>query len=187
MSYFRLPYRRQRGVDNHSGSIIVLTIMKDGKTLATGAEEHQDVLYSGTQHGYFVCWRRDKESKAFEETFATQITNAGEITVLVISKDANTGLWRVTNILAKDTVTLFPGQSRSPLSITAPTETLSLAQPYGPVYTLCGASGETRLTSGVQLYIGGIAVNWSEGVFASAIPTMARPLPIREPNQNQFV
>ena len=89
---------------------------------ARQTEEHHDVLYSGTQNGYFVCWRQDKESKAFEETFAQQITHAGEITGLgfdstnnrlclcsrtdvvqswAISKDANTGMWKATNIFSQ--------------------------------------------------------------------------------------
>ncbi|KAF8146782.1 WD40-repeat-containing domain protein [Mycena galopus ATCC 62051] len=229
MSYFRLPYRRQRGVDSHSGSILALAVTKDGKTLATGGsqgtrlfdmgemseikrpssagscghtvsllwaqqtEEPYDVLYSGTQNGYFVCWRRDKESKAFEETLATQITHAGEITGLgfdstnnrlclcsrtdivqswAISKDAITGLWRATNIFSQKYSNFVPRSiTFAAFDNSSNRDILVFGSGHnGPVYTLRGASGEMKSTWGVQSYIGGIAVNWSEGVFCVSDP-----------------
>ncbi|KAF8166115.1 hypothetical protein K438DRAFT_1775297 [Mycena galopus ATCC 62051] len=241
MSYFRLPYRRQRGVDSHSGSILTLAVTKDGKTLATGGsqgtrlfdmgemseikrpssagscghtvsllwaqqtEEPHDVLYSGTQNGYF-------ESKAFEETLATQITHAGEITGLgfdstnnrlclcsrtdivqswAISKDAITGLWRATNIFSQKYSNFVPRSiTFAAFDNSSDRDILVFGSghngPVLPSYTLCGASGEMKSTWGVQSYMwvvrieleivliytfsGGIAVNWSKGVFCVSDP-----------------
>ncbi|KAF7325264.1 WD-REPEATS-REGION domain-containing protein [Mycena sanguinolenta] len=208
MSYFRLPYRRQRGVENHTGSILALAVTENAKTLATGGsqgtrlfnmdnmtevkrpsgagsrghtvsllwarqtEEHHDVLYSGTQNGYFFCWRQDKESTVFEETFATQITHAGEITGLAFDS-TNNRLTPTPGCGRRPTFSVKKYSNLLPRSITfaafdnsSDRDIIVFGSGHnGPVYTLRGTSGERRSEWNIGSYIGGAAVDWSEGVF----------------------
>ncbi|KAJ6491150.1 WD40-repeat-containing domain protein [Mycena sanguinolenta] len=239
MSYFCLPYHRQRGVESHSGGILVLAITENGKTLATGGaylsprpeilstslvgagsrghtvsllwarqtEEHHNVLYSGTQNGYFVCWRQDKESKVFEETFAQQITHAGEIIGLAfdsinnrlclcsrtdvvqswaISKDANTGMWKATNIFSQKYSNFVPRSiTFAAIDNSSDRDIIVFGSGHnGPVYTLRGTSGEQRSQWNVGSYIGGTAVDWSGGVFCVSNPYTG-PTLFRHANQTK--
>jgi hypothetical protein len=69
------------------------------------ADEVHDVLYAGTQNGYFYCWRQrdhvrihfdwirsrtiDLFSKVFEETFVIQMPDPGEITAMAFDSTNN--------------------------------------------------------------------------------------------------
>ncbi|KAJ7724684.1 WD40-repeat-containing domain protein [Mycena olivaceomarginata] len=94
---------------------------------ARQADEAQDVLYAGTQNGYFFCWRQ--KDGVFEETFVIQMPDPGEITAMAfdstnnrlclcsrndmvqswtISKDPLTGKWMPINIFSRRFPRLSP-------------------------------------------------------------------------------
>ncbi|KAJ7102638.1 hypothetical protein B0H15DRAFT_796059, partial [Mycena belliarum] len=94
---------------------------------ARQADEAHDVLYAGTQNGYFFCWRQ--QDGMFEETFVVQMPDPSEITAMAfdstnnrlclcsrndmvqswsISKDPMTGKWNPTNIFSRRFPRLAP-------------------------------------------------------------------------------
>ncbi|KAJ7197090.1 WD40-repeat-containing domain protein [Mycena haematopus] len=154
---------------------------------ARQTDEPHDVLYSGTQNGYFFCWRQDKTSKAFEETFVTQITHAGEITSLAfdstnnrlclcsrtdivqswaISKDANTGKWKALNVFSQKYANFVPRSiTFAAFDNSSDRDIIVFGSGHnGPIYTLRGRSGEWKSDWSVGAYIGSAVVDWREGV-----------------------
>ncbi|KAJ7665158.1 quinon protein alcohol dehydrogenase-like superfamily [Mycena polygramma] len=221
MASDRLPYIRSRGVETHSGNILVLAVAEDGKTLASGGKEgtriwstaamnqlkrpseagsrgatcsllwvHQtdeprDVLYSGTQNGFFFAWRPVNES--FEETFALQMTNPSEITGLAfdttnnrlcicsrnsiiqswtILKDPMTGTWSAQNIFSQKYTNLSPRAIMfDAFDNTKDRDIFAFGlHNNGPVYNIRGQTGELVSQWSVGASVGDAAVNWREGI-----------------------
>ncbi|KAJ7668213.1 hypothetical protein B0H17DRAFT_1142563 [Mycena rosella] len=107
------------------------TVSNRGATLvmiwAHQADEPQNILYAGTQNGYFFCWRQ--RDRVFEENFVLQMTDPGKITAMAfdstnnrlclcsrtdvvqswgISKDPPTSKWIATNIFTRRFPKLVP-------------------------------------------------------------------------------
>ncbi|KAJ6472997.1 WD40-repeat-containing domain protein [Mycena sanguinolenta] len=225
MSYFHIPYRCQRGVESHTGSILTLAVTENGKTLATGGSQGTRLFNlvdmteikrpsgAGSRgHTVSLLWARQTEehhdeSKVFEETFAQQITHAGEITGLgfdstnnrlclcsrtdvvqswAISKDANTGMWKATNIFSQKYSNFVPRSiTFAAFDNSSDRDIIVFGSGHnGPVYTLRGTSGERRSEWNVGSYIGGTAVDWSEGFFCLSDPYTG-PALFRHANQTK--
>ncbi|KAJ7028756.1 hypothetical protein C8F04DRAFT_1265715 [Mycena alexandri] len=98
---------------------------------ARQTDEVHDVLYAGTQNGYFYCWRQKEGVRIliFEETFAIQTPDIGEVTAMAfdstnnrlclctrndfvqswaISKDPVSGTWMPTNIFSRKLTNFAP-------------------------------------------------------------------------------
>ncbi|KAJ7629933.1 WD40-repeat-containing domain protein [Mycena rosella] len=94
---------------------------------ARQANEAHNVLYGGTQNGYFFCWHQ--KDGVFEETFVLQLPEPSEITAMAfdatnnrlclcsrndmvqswaISKDPVTGKWTPINIFSRKFSRLSP-------------------------------------------------------------------------------
>ncbi|KAJ7838067.1 WD40-repeat-containing domain protein [Mycena olivaceomarginata] len=159
---------------------------------ARQADEAQDVLYAGTQNGYFFCWRQ--KDGVFEETFVIQMPDPGEITAMAfdstnnclclcsrndmvqswtISKDPLTGKWMPINIFSRR----FPRLSPQAITFAAfdnsqDRDIIVLGfHNSGPMYTIRGKTGETASDWSVGAKIGDAAFNWKEGVFCLDDPT----------------
>ncbi|KAJ7692378.1 quinon protein alcohol dehydrogenase-like superfamily [Mycena rosella] len=172
------------------------TVSNRGATLvviwAHQADEPHDVLYAGTQNGYFFC-RRQRDG-VFEETFVLQMTDPGEITAMAfdstnnrlclcsrtdvvqswaISKDPQTGKWIATNIFPRR----FP--KLAPQAITFAAFDNSQERDImvfglhnnGPICTIRGKTGEIASQWSVGAKIGDAAFNWRDGVFCLDDPT----------------
>ncbi|KAJ7089604.1 WD40-repeat-containing domain protein [Mycena epipterygia] len=111
--------QRPSSASNRGATLVVIW--------ARQADEPHDVLYAGTQNGYFFCWRQ--QDGVFEETFAIQMPDPGEITAMAfdstnnrlclcsrndivqswsIAKDRLTGKWIPTNIFSRKFPRLAP-------------------------------------------------------------------------------
>ncbi|KAJ7163652.1 WD40-repeat-containing domain protein [Mycena filopes] len=175
--------QRPSGVSNRGATVVVIW--------ARQAEEAHDVLYGGTQNGYFFCWRQQDE--IFEETFAIQIPDPGEITAMAfdstnnrlclcsrndmvqswaISKDLLTGKWTATNIFSRR----FPRLAPQAIAFAAfdnsqDRDIMVLGfHNSGPIYTIRGRTGETASSWSVGAKIGDAAFNWKDGVFCLEDP-----------------
>ncbi|KAF8205160.1 WD40-repeat-containing domain protein [Mycena galopus ATCC 62051] len=150
------------------------------------ADEAQDVLYSGTQNGYFFGWRQ--KDGVFEETFVIQMADPGEITAMAfdstnnrlclssrkdivqswkIAKDPQTGKMLPTNIFSRR----FPRLSPQAITFAAFDNSqdrdiivLGLHN-SGPICTIRGRTGELASQWVVGGKIGDAAFNWKDGVF----------------------
>ncbi|KAJ6550112.1 WD40-repeat-containing domain protein [Mycena capillaripes] len=153
---------------------------------ARQADEPHDVLYAGTQNGYFFCWRR--KDGVFEETFVIQMPDPGEITAMAfdstnnclclcsrndiiqswaISKDPLTGKWIPTNIFSRR----FPRLAPQAITFAAFDNSqdrdiivLGLHN-SGPICTIRGKTGESVAEWVVGAKIGDATFNWKDGVF----------------------
>ncbi|KAJ7493942.1 WD40-repeat-containing domain protein [Mycena latifolia] len=170
--------QRPSGASNRGASLVMIW--------ARQADEAHDVLYAGTQNGYFFCWRQ--QDGLFEETFAIQMPEPGEITAMafdstnnrlclcsrndmvqswVISKDPLTGKWMPTNIFSRK----FPRLAPQAITFAAfdnsqDRDIIVLGfHNSGPVYTIRGKMGETASDWSVGAKIGDAAFNWKDGVF----------------------
>ncbi|KAF7326555.1 Ras-GAP domain-containing protein [Mycena venus] len=203
MPHYRLPYTPHSGAKSHSGNILALAITEDGKTLASGVQEVVATLclcfgpdkptnpmtfYTpAPRTDTFFCWRQDKLSKAFEETFALQITHSGEITSLAfdstnnrlclcsctdiiqswtISKDANTGKWKAHNIFSQKYANLVPRLiTFAAFDNSSDRDIIVFGSGHnGPIYILRGKTGERKADWSVGAYIGSAVVDWKEGL-----------------------
>ncbi|KAJ7820381.1 WD40-repeat-containing domain protein [Mycena leptocephala] len=162
-------------------------------------EEPRDVLYSGTQNGYFFAWRQVDE--IFEETFAIQMTNPGEITGLgfdttsnrlcicsrndivqswIVLKDPMTGKWTAQNIFSRKYTNLSPQAIMFAAFDNTRDRDIIVCGLHnnGPIYTLRGKTGEIASDWSVGARIGDAAVNWREGIIClddpAAGPTLFR-------------
>ncbi|KAJ7925395.1 hypothetical protein B0H13DRAFT_1863235 [Mycena leptocephala] len=147
-------------------------------------KEPRDVLYSGTQNGYFFAWRQVDE--IFEETFAIQMTNPGEITGLgfdttsnrlcicsrndivqswIVHKDPMTGKWTYTNLSLQAIMFAAFDNTRDRDIIVCGLHN------NGPIYTLRGKTGEIASDWSVGARIGDAAINWREGIICLDDPT----------------
>ncbi|KAJ7113435.1 quinon protein alcohol dehydrogenase-like superfamily [Mycena epipterygia] len=162
-------------------------------------DEPRDVLYSGTQNGYFFAWRQ--VDQVFEETFVIQMTQAGEITGLgfdttnnrlcicsrndivqswSILKDPATGIWTVQNIFSRKYTNLSP-QAIMFAAIENTTDRDIIVfglHNNGPIYTLASKTGAITSEWSAGARIGDATVNWREGVLClddpAAGPTLFR-------------
>ncbi|KAJ7040532.1 WD40-repeat-containing domain protein [Mycena alexandri] len=161
--------RRPSGASSRGATLVLIW--------ARQTDEAHDVLYGGTQNGYFFCWRQKKwVSQVFEETFVIQIPEPSEITAMAfdsannrlclcsrndivqswgISKDPVTGKWTPTNIFSRN-------QDRDIIVLGFHNS--------GPVYTLRGKTGETASAWSVGAKIGDAAFHWKDGVFCVEDP-----------------
>ncbi|KAJ7459390.1 WD40-repeat-containing domain protein [Mycena latifolia] len=170
--------QRPSGASNRGASLVMIW--------ARQADEAHDVLYAGTQNGYFFCWRQ--QDGLFEETFTIQMPEPGEITAMAfdstnnrlclcsrndmvqswaISKDPLTGKWMPTNIFSRK----FPRLAPQAITFAAfdnsqDRDIIVLGfHNSGPVYTIRGKTGETASDWSVGAKIGDAAFNWKDGVF----------------------
>ncbi|KAF8145074.1 WD40-repeat-containing domain protein [Mycena galopus ATCC 62051] len=148
-------------------------------------DEPRDVLYSGTQNGYFFAWRQVDE--IFQETFAIQMTHAGEITGLgfdttnnrlcvcsrndvvqswSILKDPLTGKWTAQNIFTQKYSNLSPSAIMFDAFDNTKDRNIIVFGLHnnGPVYTLDGKTGELASEWSTGARIGDAIVNWREGM-----------------------
>ncbi|KAJ7817325.1 hypothetical protein B0H13DRAFT_1923009 [Mycena leptocephala] len=166
---------------------------------ACQADEAHDVLYAGTQNGYFFCWRQ--QDGLFEETFVIQMPDPGEITAMAfdstnnrlclcsrndmvqswtISKDPLTGKWMPTNIFSRR----FPRLAPQAITFAAfdnsqDRDIIVLGfHNSGPIYTIRGKQGKPRQTGRWERRwtdhrepSGDAAFNWRDGVFCLDDPT----------------
>ncbi|KAJ7751072.1 quinon protein alcohol dehydrogenase-like superfamily [Mycena metata] len=140
---------------------------------ARQTEEAHDVLYAGTQNGFFYCWR--KKDGIFEETFVIQTPDIGEITAMAFDSTNNRlclcTLQRHSPILGN-----FQGRidwevdADEPIAFAAFDNSqdrdiivLGLHN-NGPIYTLRGRTGEIASHWSVGARIGDAAFNWRDGV-----------------------
>ncbi|KAJ7448370.1 hypothetical protein FB451DRAFT_1411383 [Mycena latifolia] len=153
---------------------------------ARQADEAHDVLYAGTQNGYFFCWRQ--QDGVFEETFVLQMPDPGEITAMAfdstnnrlclcsrndmvqswaISKDPLTGKWMLTNIFSRRFSRLAPQAiTFAAFDNSQDRDIIVLGfHNSGPIYTIRGKTGETASEWSVGAKIGDAAFNWKDGVF----------------------
>ncbi|KAJ7776951.1 WD40-repeat-containing domain protein [Mycena maculata] len=159
---------------------------------ARQADEAHDVLYAGTQNGYFFCWRQ--EDGVFEETFVIQMPEPGEITAMAfdltnnrlclcsrndmvqswaISKDPLTGKWTPTNIFSRKFSRLAPQAiTFAAFDNSQDRDIIVLGfHNNGPIYTIRGKTGETASDWSVGAKIGDAAFHWKDGVFCLDDPT----------------
>ncbi|KAJ7435333.1 WD40-repeat-containing domain protein [Mycena galericulata] len=159
---------------------------------ARQVDEAHDVLYAGTQNGYFYCWRQ--HNGVFEETFVIQMPDPGEITAMAfdstnnrlclcsrndmvqswaIPKDPLTGKWTPTNIFSRR----FPRLAPQAIAFAAfdnsqDRDIMVLGfHNSGPIYTIRGKTGETASDWSVGAKIGDAAFNWKDGVFCLDDPS----------------
>ncbi|KAJ6543231.1 WD40-repeat-containing domain protein [Mycena vulgaris] len=153
---------------------------------ARQADEPHDVLYPGTQNGYFFCWRQ--QDGVFEETFAIQMPDPGEITAMAfdstnnhlclcsrndivqswsISKDRLTGKWIPVNIFSRKLPRLAPQAITFAAFDSSQDRDIVVLGFHnsGPIYTIRGKTGETSSDWSVGAKIGDAAFNWRDGVF----------------------
>ncbi|KAF8144997.1 WD40-repeat-containing domain protein [Mycena galopus ATCC 62051] len=154
-------------------------------------DEPRDVLYSGTQNGYFFAWRQVDE--IFQETFAIQMTHAGEITGLgfdttnnrlcvcsrndvvqswSILKDPLTGKWTAQNIFTQKYSNLSPSAIMFDAFDNTKDRNIVVFGLHnnGPVYTLDGKTGELASEWSTGARIGDAIVNWREGMLCPDDP-----------------
>ncbi|KAJ7893594.1 hypothetical protein B0H13DRAFT_2339624 [Mycena leptocephala] len=126
-------------------------------------EEPRDVLYSGTQNGYFFTWRQ-----VDERLFAIQMTNPSEITGLgfdttsnqlcICSRNDIVQSWIYTNLSPQAIMFAAFDNTRDWDIIVCGLHN------NGPIYTLWGKTGEIASDWSVGARIGDAAVNWREGI-----------------------
>ncbi|KAJ7742929.1 WD40-repeat-containing domain protein [Mycena maculata] len=156
---------------------------------ARQADEAHNVLYAGTQNGYFFCWRQEDGVRVFEETFVIQMPEPGEITAMAfdstnnrlclcsrndmvqswaISKDPLTGKWTHLKFsrLAPQAITFAAFDNSQDRDIIV----LGFHN-NGPIYTIRGKTGETASDWSVGAKIGDAAFHWKDGVFCLDDPT----------------
>ncbi|KAJ6631238.1 quinon protein alcohol dehydrogenase-like superfamily [Mycena sp. CBHHK59/15] len=156
------------------------------------ADEPRDVLYSGTQNGYFFAWRQANE--IFEETFAIQMTHPGKITGLgfdtinnrlcicsrndivqswSIFKDPMTGKWSAQNIFSQKYTNLSPQAILFTAFDNAKDRDILVFGLHnnGPIYTLRGKTGEIASEWSAGAKIGDAVANWREGILCLDDPT----------------
>ncbi|KAJ7090557.1 WD40-repeat-containing domain protein [Mycena epipterygia] len=170
--------QRPSSASNRGATLVVIW--------ARQADEPHDVLYAGTQNGYFFCWRQ--QDGVFEETFAIQMPDPGEITAMAfdstnnrlclcsrndivqswsIAKDRLTGKWIPTNIFSRK----FPRLAPQAITFAAfdnsqDRDIIVLGfHNSGPIHTIRGKTGETASDWSVGAKIGDAAFNWRDGVF----------------------
>ncbi|KAJ6614954.1 WD40-repeat-containing domain protein [Mycena sp. CBHHK59/15] len=175
---------RPSHVSNRGASLVVIW--------ARQADEPHDVLYAGTQNGYFYCWRQ--KDGVFEETFVIQMPDPGEITAMAfdstnnqlclcghndmvqswgISKDPLTGKWMPTNIFSRKFPRLAPQAVMfAAFDNSQDGDIIVLGfHNNGPIYMIRGKTGEITSNWSVGSRIGGAAFNWRDGVFCLDNPT----------------
>ncbi|KAJ7864273.1 WD40-repeat-containing domain protein [Mycena olivaceomarginata] len=163
------------------------------------ADEPGEILFSGTQNGYFFCWIQN--STGFEEVFCTQVVYPGEITGMAfdttsnrlaictrndivqswtIARDPVTRKWTTTTVWSKKI------QDYGPRGITFAAFDNSKDRDIvvfgfhnsGPITTLRGGTGEIAAEWSAGMRIGDAATNWGDGLFClddtSAGPTLIR-------------
>ncbi|KAJ7027205.1 WD40-repeat-containing domain protein [Mycena alexandri] len=153
---------------------------------ARQAEEAHNVLYAGTQNGYFYCWRQ-KDGR-FEETFVIQMPTGGEITAMAfdstnnrlclcshndvvqswaISTDPVTGKWTLTNIFSRKIPNLAPQAiAFAAFDNSQDRDIIVLGfHNSGPIFTIRGRTGEYASSWSVGSKIGDAAFNWKDGIF----------------------
>ncbi|KAJ7764964.1 hypothetical protein DFH07DRAFT_770239 [Mycena maculata] len=159
---------------------------------ARQADETQDVLYAGTQNGYFFCWRQ--RDGVFEETFVLQMPDPGEITAMAfdltnnclclcsrndmvqswaISKDPLTGKWMTTNIFSRKYPRLAPQAITFAAFDNSQDRDIMVLGLHnsGPIYTIRGKTGEPASEWSAGAKIGDAVFNWKDGVFCIDDPT----------------
>ncbi|KAJ7751036.1 WD40-repeat-containing domain protein [Mycena metata] len=152
---------------------------------ARQTEEAHDVLYAGTQNGFFYCWR--EKDGIFEETFVIQTPDIGEITAMAfdstnnrlclctcndivqswaISKDALTGKWTPTNVFSRKLLNFAPRAIAFAAFDNSQDRDIIVLGLHnnGPIYTLRGRTGEIASHWSVGARIGDAAFNWRDGV-----------------------
>ncbi|KAJ7736319.1 WD40-repeat-containing domain protein [Mycena metata] len=177
------PLRRPSGASSRGATLVIIW--------ARQTDEAHDVLYGGTQNGYFFCWRQ--KNGVFEETFAIQIPEPSEITAMAfdstnnrlclcsrndivqswaISKDPVTGKWTPTNIFSRKFSRLSPQAiTFAAFDNSQDRDIIVLGfHNSGPVYTLRGKTGETASAWSVGAKIGDAAFHWRDGVFCVEDP-----------------
>ncbi|KAJ7016074.1 hypothetical protein C8F04DRAFT_1203437 [Mycena alexandri] len=143
---------------------------------ARQAEEAHDVLYAGTQNGYFYCWR--EKDGIFEEAFVIQTPDVGEITAMAfdstnnrlclctrndivqswaISKDVLTGKWTPTNVFSRKLPHFAPQAiTFAAFDNSQDRDIIVLGfHNNGPIYTLRGRTGEiaSHWSVGARMYV----------------------------------
>ncbi|KAJ7776932.1 hypothetical protein DFH07DRAFT_766619 [Mycena maculata] len=118
---------------------------------ARQAGETQDVLYAGTQNGYFFCWRQ--RDGVFEETFVLQMPDPGEITAMAFDSTNNRLCLCSRNdmvqswAISKDPLTGKKYPRLAPQAITLAAFDNSqdrdiMVLDSGPIYTIRGKTGK---------------------------------------------
>ncbi|KAJ7663572.1 hypothetical protein B0H17DRAFT_1143981 [Mycena rosella] len=132
------------------------TVSNRGATLvviwAHQADELYDVLYAGTQNGYFFCWRQRDGA---------------------ISKDPQTGKWIATNIFTRRFPKLAPQAITFAAFDNSQDRDIMVFGLHnnGPICTIRGKTGEIASQWSVGAKIGDAAFNWRDGVFCLDNPT----------------
>ncbi|KAF8168652.1 WD40-repeat-containing domain protein [Mycena galopus ATCC 62051] len=144
---------------------------------ARQTNEAHNVLYAGTQNGYFFCWRQkygmpdpgEITAMAFDSTNnrLCLCSRNNIVQSWAISKDPLTSKWIPTNIFSRK----FP--RLAPQAITFVAFDNSQDQDIivlglhnsGPIYTIRGKTGENASDWSVGAKIGDAAFNWKDGVF----------------------
>ncbi|KAJ7260674.1 hypothetical protein C8J57DRAFT_1471678 [Mycena rebaudengoi] len=173
-----LMIERPSATGHHGATLVMIWVRQ--------ADESHNVLYAGTQNGYFYCWR--KEDGVFEETFVVQMHDPGEITAMVfdstnnrlclcscndivqswaISKDPLTGKWTPISIFSRRFPMLVPQAIMFAVFDNSPDRDIIVLGLHnsGPIYTICGKTGETASNWSVGGKIGDAVFNWKDGVF----------------------
>ncbi|KAJ7016119.1 hypothetical protein C8F04DRAFT_1282562 [Mycena alexandri] len=136
---------------------------------ACQTDEAHDILYAGTQNGYFYCWRQKEGVRIliFEETFAIQTPDIGEVTAMAFDSTNN----RLCLCTRNDFVQSW-AISKDPLSLlqafdnSQDRDIIVLGfHNSGLVYTIRGKTGETASAWSVGAQIGDTAFYWKDGVF----------------------
>ncbi|KAJ7236758.1 quinon protein alcohol dehydrogenase-like superfamily [Mycena haematopus] len=132
---------------------------------ARQTDEPHDVLYSGTQNGYFFCWRQDKTSKAFEETFVTQITMPAKSPAWLSTPPTTDFVYAVAPTYQKYANFVPRSITFAAFDNSSDRDIIVFGSGHnGPIYTLRGRSGEWKSDWSVGAYIGSAVVDWREGV-----------------------
>ncbi|KAJ7733434.1 hypothetical protein DFH07DRAFT_724321, partial [Mycena maculata] len=148
-------------------------------------DEPIDVIFSGTSHGFFFCWRNRKG--VWEETFARQIDEPTDITGIAFDTSTNrlilcssggkvqawgclkneSGRAHLTRVFSRDIDNLAPRAiAFAAFDSGKDKDVLVFGQnDIGPIYKLRGKSGETLEEWSVGGPIGDARVDWNLGLF----------------------